>query len=572
MFVVFEGIDGSGKTTVSGRVAAELRSRGIEVDHIREGGEFQSALVTRMREFGKDPRNMAMEPMTELLLYVARDAQLLAECIEPALQGGGLVFADRYLYSYEVLGHHGRGLELERVRPVLEAVSGGVWPDLVVLLDVDPQVARARRKVRKMGRRADGEKVGGSRKGLGGVGMQHRLRQGYLELARAAPKRWLVIDNAHSDLEEVVAKVTEAIASLYEGAPAGKVIAGCEIGARPVVAAASPALEDGRRAFYEVIADRAAIEPPVAAYFLSGLDDEEASVWRERLADAAPDVVAAGLRNLGRAADWGLRERLAAAAPFFVARSLAGEAVEGPRAEAMRERFVDLEPLAVLATLRGNGSDGAWRIRDRLRQHFPAAVLRSLEALDDERAWAVRGEYVAEQGKRLLRVDALAAAPLAGSLRGLGCDRAWELRELCLEAAPADVLASLAGVEGERAWQWRERYARQAPKIVLRTFDGDDDERAWELRRVFAPQVKEALDSMVGLDTECGWSIRQALVDVWPSTAVKSLGELAQSDRGAAFAERALSAHSTNISLLKHVAQIVARSRRDARPMQRGTG
>ena len=128
MFVVFEGIDGSGKTTVSNRVAKALRARGVAVDHIREGGEFASALVNRMRLFGKDTRNLTMAPLTELLFYVARDAQNLAEQILPALRGGGLVFADRYLYSYEVLSCSGRGLDRAQVRPILDAVAGGVWP------------------------------------------------------------------------------------------------------------------------------------------------------------------------------------------------------------------------------------------------------------------------------------------------------------------------------------------------------------------------------------------------------------------------------------------------------------
>ena len=103
MFIVFEGIDGSGKTTISNRVAKNLREKGIDVEHVREGGEFASPLVSRMREFGKDPRNMAMDPYTELLLYVARESQLLHECTRPALEKNEVVFADRYLYSYDCL-------------------------------------------------------------------------------------------------------------------------------------------------------------------------------------------------------------------------------------------------------------------------------------------------------------------------------------------------------------------------------------------------------------------------------------------------------------------------------------
>ena len=147
MFVVFEGIDGSGKTTISSRVAKRLRAQGVPVEHVREDGEFASPLVRRMREFGKDPRNLALEPMAEVLLYLAREAQTLSELTRPALQRGvDLVFADRYLYSYEVLGCHGRGLPEAPVRAAIDAVAGGLWPDLVVLIDCDPHIARARRR------------------------------------------------------------------------------------------------------------------------------------------------------------------------------------------------------------------------------------------------------------------------------------------------------------------------------------------------------------------------------------------------------------------------------------------
>ena len=332
MFVVFEGIDGSGKTTVSNRVAEELRRRGIEIDHIREGGEYGSALVERMREFGKDPRNLAMDAMTELLFYVARDSQLLAESIRPALARGGLVFADRYLYSYEVLGHFGRGIERARTRQIIEAVADGLWPDLVVLLDVDPHVARARRKVSKIQRRATGEKVrGGSRKGLGGIGMQHRLCQGYRSIAEREHERWLVIDNADPDnqLDDTVTAVADAIESLQAGKTSREVIAASGFGARTWSRLVSSELAAGKQAFYEFIEARAVAEPAVATYFLSRLDDDESYAWRERLFDAVPSVIAYGLRGLNDERAWQLREKLRDQAPRHVARSLDGVAVRG---------------------------------------------------------------------------------------------------------------------------------------------------------------------------------------------------------------------------------------------------
>lgn len=559
MFVVFEGIDGSGKTTVSNRVAKALRKRGIAIEHIREGGEFDSSLVERMREFGKDTRNIALRPLPEFLMYVARDAQLLAECIQPALSRGGLVFADRYLYSYEVLGHYGRGLELEQVRPIIDSVAEGVWPDLVVLMDVDPQLARARRRVSKLRGRAKGKPSGGgSRKGLGGVGMQHRLRHGYLKLAEREPNRWLVIDNGNSDLKMVVDRVADAIASLYEGAATARVVANTSVSQRAVTSADAPTLESARTAFYDMISIRRETEPPVAAYFLAGLVDDEAHTWRVELSEDAPQVVAYGLRALADEGSWQLRDRLKTVAPHFIAKSLSGLAVQGDRADSMRRELFDVDPQAVLSTLGGADTELAWKFREDLRGSQPNDVVASLRRMACDRSWQWRNQYIEASSGALLYEDLELTSALLDSVRGLADERAWEMRERCRELAPVQVLRSLEGLTCERSWAMREQYAALAPKIVLRTFDGQDHDKAWAMRRRFAPKVKEALDSMQGLDGDAAWGIREALIDVWPSTVAKSLGGLAAGDRGFALVERLLAAHPQNISLLKHATQLAA--------------
>ncbi len=564
MFVVFEGIDGSGKTTVSNKVAKALRARGIAVNHIREGGEFASALVNRMRLFGKDTRNLTMAPLTELLFYVARDAQNLAEQILPALGGEGLVFADRYLYSYEVLAHHGRGLELDQVRPILDGVAGGVWPDLVVLMDVDPHVARARRRVRKIVRRAQNELSpgGGSRKGLGGKGVQHRLRNGYLELAAREPERWMVVDNGdvHTGLDQVVERVVSAIAALAGGESPAEVVAGDRRRAprSPGFAAEAPTLAAGREAFYRAIAARAVREPEVAAYFLSGLDDERAYRWRRELIERAADVVAFGLRGLGDEAAWALREELAERSAHYVARSLDGLQVEGPRAEAMRLRFADAEPEAVLASIDGIDTEAAWALRDRLCQGCERSVVASTKRIDTERAWALRERYLEQHGEAMVELPPLAGS-LVESLRGLGGERAWELRRRYLDLHPTAVLWSLVEVGDDEAWALRHQFAARAPKIVLRTFDGVDEPRAWALRRHYGPRVKEALDSIIGVDGDQAWALREACGDIWPSTVVKSVGELIFADRGRALVESLLGRHPDNLSLLKHVTRAESR-------------
>ena len=110
MFVVFEGIDGSGKTTVSNSVARKLREAGLSVEHLREGGKFSSRVTQAIREFGRDVRNLELVPEAEFFLYVTRDVQLLEEKTRPALGRADVVIADRFLYSAEVLARFGRGL------------------------------------------------------------------------------------------------------------------------------------------------------------------------------------------------------------------------------------------------------------------------------------------------------------------------------------------------------------------------------------------------------------------------------------------------------------------------------
>jgi dTMP kinase len=560
MFVVFEGIDGSGKTTVSGRVAKALRKHGIAVEHFREGGEFASPLVNRLREFGKDPRNLAMEPLPELLFYLAREAQLADELVRPALARGSLVFADRYLRSFEVLAAAGRGMERSRVEAIVGAVAGGLWPDLTILLDVDPHLARARRQVSKIASKDDDTAGGGgSRKGLSGLGAMHRVRAGYLERAAAEPEHWLVLDNRGASLETLVEAATAAVTALVGGAaPAAAIAQGrARLAAAPRPAPASPprALDDAPTLFFRMVDGFRAREPGVAAYLLAGLSGDEAYGRLETLAAEVPHVVAAGLSGAGDARAWALRERLAEKAPVQVARSLDGIAVEGERADAMRDQLADRAPRAILATLGRNDGERAWRLRDRLAART-AEVVASLRWIGGERAWAMREAYLVAIGGEAGLSDPRAATPLIASLRGLGDARAWTLRRLVADVVPTEVLASLAGVDDDEAWAWRERYADRAGKLVFRTIDGDPSARAFALRDRKVDTVKEALDSMAGLDGDIAWRIRERVADRWPSTSVKSLGALGLGARGRALAERLLLAHPENPSLLKHAARL----------------
>lgn len=564
MFVAFEGIDGSGKTTISNRVAAALRERGLTVQHVREGGDFVSGVTQRIRDFCRDSRNLALGPRAEFLMYVARDVQLREEVLAPALEKADVVIADRYLYTAEVLARAGRGLEDSFVRPVLDSAAGGLWPDLAVLIDVDPTVARGRRKVAKI---LSPDARPSSRKGLSGTGMQVRLREEYLAIAARDPGRWVMIDNN----DQVLLEVVERVVALVERArAAGAATALREAHAagldprRPTrqapVGVAGP--KEALDAFLAWVDHRTAREPALAAYTLAGLAGPVIDTRRKELAKIAPRVIARGLRGLGDPVSWQLRRTLLEAAPEEVALSLSDAAALAPDAWRLREMLAQAAPAEVAQSLHTLDDEAAWVLRARLYTVVPDAVLASLATLSSPRAWELRERWIAEHGgleAAVVRYEAARAA--AKSVTGLEDERAWRIRGAARVAAPIPALVSLKGTTDEHGWRWRERSLARAPKPVLATIGGSLDPRAWKMRAAMAPYCREALDSLMGLDDPCAWDIREACLDLWPSTVVKSLGPLVASPRGQEMLLEALSRHAGTLSLLKHAAHLVITGR-----------
>jgi dTMP kinase len=552
MFVVFEGIDGSGKTTVSNRVAARLREAGLSVEHLREGGKFTSAVTQGLREFGRDARNLALTPQAEFFLYTTRDVQLLDEMIRPAQGRADVIIADRFLYSAEILARHGRGLPESYVRPVLDAAAGGLQPDLVILIDVDPHLARARRQVAKI---LTPDRRPPSRKGLAGVGMQLRFAAGYRQLAAADPRRWAVADN-EGDVETTVARVLSLIENAArQGVPAAlDRWRAASTPATPPPAISTP--EEALELFLQWIDARAVREPQVAAYFLGGLWGRGIDDRRRKLVERAPEIVLAGLSGLDDAVSWELREALSSRFPGRVARTLSRLSHKHPRARRLRAQLVGMAPVDVVASLEGTSDEEVWGLRDRIYSTAPDVVVGSLATLGDGRAWATRNRWLADRGGPTALAGYDVARVACKSVTGVDDEAAWELRKAAREAAPISALGSLALMTSERAWKWRRKFLGRAPKTVFGTLRGSDDARAWEMREQLAATCKEAIDSLQGLDGPGAWSLRERCADVWPSTVVKSLGPLASTPRGQALTERQLRGHPGNVSLLKHAAAI----------------
>jgi dTMP kinase len=573
LFIVFEGIDGSGKTTISNRVAKALRADGTTVEHVREGGAFASSVTQGIRDFCRDARNLALVPRAELLLYVAREVQLLEEVLDPARARADVVIADRYLYTAEVLARQGRDLPEEAVRPVVDAAARGVWPDLAFLIDIDPSVARGRRKVAKI---SLPDQRPASRKGLTGSGLQQRLRDGYRAVAARDPARWVVVDNTDADLDEVIAFViatVERARRLREEGQPSPFAAAAMRSATVVDVAQAPAapVEDGEEAdsdarsviatylalFLDWVDRRAAREPPLAAYVLSGLAGVGVDERRLALAGSAPRIVARGLRGLCDGVSWRLRESLIEVATPEVALSLVEGAAAATKAWTLRELAAAAAPAEVAASLTGLEDETAWALREELYLRAPEAVVESLALLDSPRSWQLRERWIAERGGIESAVASYRAARAAArSVTGLEGERAWGLRKAARAAAPVASIASLRGLGGDKAWRWRGRALPHAPKAVLATIAGLEDERAWAMRLETAPRCREALDSMIGLDHAIAWEIREACLELWAPNVIRSLGVLVSGKRGVELLERALARFPRNISLLKQAALI----------------
>src|SRR5260370_24081163 len=142
LFLVVEGMDGAGKSTQIDRLARWLTEAGSRPVVTREPGA--TAIGERIREILLDPANDAMDPRTEALLYAADRAQHAAEVIRPALAAGRVVISDRYVDSSLAYQGLARGLGIERILDLNMWGTGDLLPDLVILLDVAPELARAR--------------------------------------------------------------------------------------------------------------------------------------------------------------------------------------------------------------------------------------------------------------------------------------------------------------------------------------------------------------------------------------------------------------------------------------------
>jgi dTMP kinase len=190
MFVSFEGIEGSGKSTLVGLVASRLLGRGEEVLQTREPGG--TPLGDSVRTIFLDPAKQ-IDPIAEVMLVNASRSQLCVDVIRPALRAGRTVLSDRFYDATIAYQGYGRALDIEGLLQVCLVATGGLSPDLTIVLDITPELSRERVLAR-----AAREHDAIDRMEAESIEFHRVVRDGYLQLAKRFSSRFVVLDGTRS--------------------------------------------------------------------------------------------------------------------------------------------------------------------------------------------------------------------------------------------------------------------------------------------------------------------------------------------------------------------------------------
>ncbi len=203
-FLVFDGPDGSGKSTQIERFVELCRTVGLGVVEVREPGG--TSIGEQIRDVLLTPGNEEMSLRCEMMLYMASRAQLIEEKIRPALNAGKLVLADRFISSTLAYQGTAGGIPLDHIMACGDVAIGEHWPDVTVIFDVD--VSTAAKRLNPLLDRME----------LKGEAFHRKVRQGFLEQARSDSKHYLVID-AGSNPERVFSDLIEGLRERFEHVP-----------------------------------------------------------------------------------------------------------------------------------------------------------------------------------------------------------------------------------------------------------------------------------------------------------------------------------------------------------------
>ena len=210
MFLTFEGIEGTGKSTQIALLKEHLEARGLRVLVTMEPGG--SRIGAELRRVLLSLENRDITPQAELFLYLADRAQHVAQVVRPALLAGMVVLSDRFADSTVAYQAYGRGMDPEELHRLNTLAVGGLWPDLTILLDISPEEGLARAVDRN---RREGKTVAEGRFEAESLAFHARVRQGYRTWAVRFPERMRVVPatGTPEDIARDVIALVDALAA-----------------------------------------------------------------------------------------------------------------------------------------------------------------------------------------------------------------------------------------------------------------------------------------------------------------------------------------------------------------------
>lgn len=200
LFIVIEGPDGSGKSTMAKKIGEFFESKGNEIEFTREPGG--TAISEKIREIILDKNNTEMDYKTEALLYAAARAQLVSQKIMPWLEDGKIVISERFVYSSLVYQGIGRGLGIDEIKRINDFATSGLEPDVVFFFDIDPENALKRKLNIDGGDRIENENIS----------FHRSVYEGYKKIRKYYPN--IITINAERTVEEIFEEVKNIIIAL----------------------------------------------------------------------------------------------------------------------------------------------------------------------------------------------------------------------------------------------------------------------------------------------------------------------------------------------------------------------
>lgn len=198
VFITLEGIEGTGKSTQVKLLSDALRDKGYSVIQTEEPGG--TAISVKIRELLLSLESQGIQPVTELLLYNASRVQLVQEVIMPAMQRGDIVIADRFNDSTVAYQGYGRGIPLEIIESIDRIATGGLKPDVTILIDLDVRTGLTRNREANKIDRLEREDIS----------FHERVRRGFLTLAEQEKERFVKIDGS-ADINAMHIKIADSI-------------------------------------------------------------------------------------------------------------------------------------------------------------------------------------------------------------------------------------------------------------------------------------------------------------------------------------------------------------------------